>query len=71
MSRKTNFNDIGVTSDVTGQVKVSALLDISRVSSVSLLNRIGAQNSHVKRKQNQLFGVNGVYNTCKHHTGYF
>ena len=58
--RKTNFIDLGVTSDVTGKVKVK-MFDISG------LVDIGEQNCDVKHKQSQLIGMNSVSDICKYH----
>ena len=57
---KTNFIDRGVTSDVTGQVKVK-MFDISGFGD------IGEQNCDVKHKQSQLIGMDSVTDICKYH----
>ena len=52
--------DLGVTSDVTGQVKVK-MFDISG------LGDIGEQICDVKHKEGQLIGMDSVSDICKHH----
>ena len=56
---KTHFNDLGVTSDVTGQVKVK-MFDISGLV-------ISAYNSYfdVKREQSQWIGMDSITDICK------
>ena len=57
---KTNFIDLGVTSDVTGKVKVK-MFDISGlVTSAS-------KNCDVKHKQSQLISMDSVSDICKCH----
>ena len=50
----------GVTSDVTGQVKVE-MFDFSG------LGDIGKQNVYVNLKQSQRIGMDSVSDICKYH----
>ena len=60
LSRENKFIDLGVTSDVTGQVKVKKNRHFG-------LGDIGEQNCDVKHKQSQLIGMDSVSDICKHH----
>ena len=57
---ETNFNDLGVTSDVTGQFKVKNIRLFG-------LGDIGEQNFDVKLKQSQRIGMDSVSDICKYH----
>ena len=58
--RETNFIDLGVTSDVTDQVKNQNVRHFG-------LGDIGEQNCDVKHKQSQLIGMDSVSDICKYY----